>query len=147
MFVHNDRRWKTLPLIASWAKYLTSMSVSVDSFSSTGFTSAWRALWDKEMIEDYWTNHLCWFIFSHILEQKHPILKLQQQHTCCQGRGRSFEGTWPHWSEHWPPGHWTSWGPLVASALWWCPGHMPLTKPAIHHMIVNNDDNRILINT
>ena len=33
--------------------------------------------------------------FSHILERKHPILKLQQQHTCCQGRGQSSEGTWP----------------------------------------------------
>lgn len=36
-------RWvgyaRTRTLIASWAKYLTSMSVSVASFSSTGFTS------------------------------------------------------------------------------------------------------------
>lgn len=30
--------------MASWAKYLTSMSESVASFSSTGFTSVWRAL-------------------------------------------------------------------------------------------------------
>lgn len=47
----HDRREKCLPLIASWAKYLTSMSVSVASFSSTGFTSVWRALWDKDRWE------------------------------------------------------------------------------------------------
>lgn len=38
------RRKTNIPLMASWAKYLTSMSESVASFSSTGFTSVWRAL-------------------------------------------------------------------------------------------------------
>lgn len=99
----------------------------------------WLGLCDKSSM----LVHICHIFWS----EKHPILKLQQQHTCCQGRGRSSEGTWPHWSGRWPPGHWTSWEPLVAFALWWCPGHMPLTKPAIHQMIVSNDDNRIFTNT
>lgn len=35
---------RALPFRASWAKYLTSMSVSVVSFSSTGLTSVCRVL-------------------------------------------------------------------------------------------------------
>lgn len=117
----NDDRFSLmcLPLMASWAKYLTSMSVSVANFSSTGLTSSRSVLRMQKL------RRVTRATATHSFVRSGGKNKF----TCHPGWVRSSAEIWLRWSARWPPGRWTSWGPREASAWWWCPDRTPPTEP------------------